>query len=404
MHDDEYELAKSWLESEDEQVNMHAIDWLIGYYNENFEPKEDRVVSLLLSQSTGGPNGSESIAAGAIEMLGENTRPYDGELVRELIKIARSDFSNRVTLAAIKSLGNFCHFSSANFLLEECVPETQTHPSVPLIPHRVGSEGAKIALESIWSLKRIMMNENAAVFENHRGVPLRYVIIRELLGVAIGLLSKAPFEVREAALLVLQHNHTLEARVKRWENEADDLLDIGFPHSEIRKQIEFQKFYTGEIIINLENFPNYVNPNGTDKVTGEPVGGEVLDHLLSHLTITEIEDLRSLVEITLKWNNGEIEPFEQMGIGLQNQGIIGLYALPKTKEDWKKMFEGWSGWVERNFPELNDDEMYEELAPYIKSVVDYNFRSLMDHQQRMHSLSVQDWIDKDGEREWPRFL
>ena len=124
MNDTDFGLVKNWLEYDDEEVNLHGIGWLKKYYEENNEAKEDRIVDLLLSQldrelnghwfdtftdaegevQAQYPLGPHYLRLCAVKMLEENTRPYEGRIAIEIVRVAREDDSDEVALAAVETL------------------------------------------------------------------------------------------------------------------------------------------------------------------------------------------------------------------------------------------------------------------------------------------------------------
>ena len=366
MHDDEYESAKSWLESDDEEINLHAIEWLERYYDNNFEAKEDRIVDLLLSQLDREISicaereyyGSEYLRLIAVGMLGENTRPYEGRIVIEIVRVAREDDSERVVNAAIRSLGNFCHPASVRFLIDECIDACE-----------------ETAKRSLFSLRRIAMNgisvDLSAETKLPRGMQecLRDAISRHILDVATYAKAPVPFKVKKAALYILQDN-TLKKRHD--ENELTPLsprwLDMT-PH--IIRALEFQ----------LE----------TEEWQDDEYG----------YSVAECEEIKSLMEMALKWNNGEIEPFEELANSLF--GNVERSG-PSTKEGWQQLIERHRWWVERYFPELNEEEQYEQLVPCIESALRGMDRSLSNVIRGSNKKSNTFWFDKDGPKAYELYL
>ena len=116
MNGTDYELVKRWLDSDEEEVNLHGIHWLRNYYEENYEAKEDRIVDLLLSQldrelnkpwtqtlkdDEGEPVfrsvlGRYYLRLCAVKMLEENTRPYEGRIASKIVRVAQEGIGQPV--------------------------------------------------------------------------------------------------------------------------------------------------------------------------------------------------------------------------------------------------------------------------------------------------------------------
>lgn len=343
VEDDEYELVKGWLESDDEEVNLHAIQFLQEYYDNNIEPKEDRIVDLLLMQldkeiTPFGFTKSDHLRFFSLDMLDLGTRPYEGRIVDEIVRVAIEDKSESMRLAAIKTLGSYCHPSSVSFLIENC-----------------NDSDGEMAERSIWSLNKIHDSKFSTHIVSHPESPfwtrecIRDCISRNILKVAE--FADDRFKVKESCLYFLK-DYPMTANLHRRRS------DEGIP-------------------------PRFID------VTPQII--RLLEQMLRNPFPGEPEEIKSLKELALKWNKGEMVPFQEITSSDLSQ------QLPSTEEEWKTFLTRYSKWVERHFPELNIDEQYEQLVPCIVSAKRY-----MDVQfHRVIEIGVRGpldyyWIDKDG--------
>ena len=84
----------------------------------------------------------------------------------------------------------------------------------------------------------------------------------------------------------------------------------------------------------------------------------------------ETEKIKSLMELTLIWNNGKIEHYCDIAnamFGLaDNPFVVGNLA---TEEQMREQFDCWKLKLERDLPDLNEEEQYEQFALCIDSAL-----------------------------------
>ena len=116
----------------------------------------------------------------------------------------------------------------------------------------------------------------------------------------------------------------------------------------------------------------------------------------------ETEEIKSLMEVTLKWNNGKIQPFMDIanatiGDGFSNIGQDG-------EEEMQKEFEIWRDKLEQHFPELNEEEQYEQFVQCIKSARLHLRVLMMEYHRSRVTKSNTFWFDKDGPDAYDKYL
>ena len=121
----------------------------------------------------------------------------------------------------------------------------------------------------------------------------------------------------------------------------------------------------------------------------------------------ETEEIYSQMEVTLKWNNRKIKPFTDIAnamFGRYNNSTESSLPGEETEEEMQKLFEQWKRKLERDFPELNQEEQYEQFVPCFKSARKALDLLMFDVISASTQSTNAFWFEKDGSKAYEIYL